>query len=150
MGLDMFLTKKIYIGANYEHRKVTGAIDIAVDGEKVPINFNKVIYIEENVGYWRKANAIHSWFVENVQDGVDNCGSYYVSHDKLKELLDTVNEVLENFHLAENILPTTHGFFFGTTEYDNWYLQDLQNTKEILEEILKEQDGAKFYYQSNW
>ena len=25
------------------------------------------------VAYWRKANAIHSWFVENCQDGVDEC-----------------------------------------------------------------------------
>ena len=29
--------------------------------------------IIEQVGYWRKANQIHNWFVENVQDGEDDC-----------------------------------------------------------------------------
>ena len=29
----------------------------------------------EEVGYWRKANAIHGWFVRNVQNGKDDCGT---------------------------------------------------------------------------
>jgi hypothetical protein len=29
MGLDMYLSKKTYIGAQYEHNKVKGVIDIS-------------------------------------------------------------------------------------------------------------------------
>ena len=31
MGLDMYLTKKKYIGGNYSHRKVTGSVKITVN-----------------------------------------------------------------------------------------------------------------------
>lgn len=48
----------------------------------------------QQAGYWRKANQIHSWFVHNVQGGVDNCGTYPVSHTKLKELKETCERVI--------------------------------------------------------
>ena len=69
MGLDMYLSRKKYIGANWEHRGITGTIDIKQKDKSIPIDFNKVTYIEEEVGYWRKANQIHKWFVDNCQDG---------------------------------------------------------------------------------
>ena len=78
MGLDMSLTKKVYIGAQYEHNQVTGTIDLYSAGKPILIELKKVTYIEEEAGYWRKANAIHRWFVENVQKGEDDCRDYYV------------------------------------------------------------------------
>ena len=33
-----------------------------------------LIYEDNQIASWRKANAIHKWFVDNVQDGVDDCG----------------------------------------------------------------------------
>ena len=85
MGLDMYLSRKKYVGANYEHRKVKGEIHINIGEKHLPVDFNKVTYIEEEVGYWRKANQIHKWFVDNVQDGEDNCELHYVSLESLKK-----------------------------------------------------------------
>jgi len=72
----MYLRKKVYVGANYEHNKVTGTIDLHKAGKPLSIPLNKVVTIELDYAYWRKANQIHNWFVENVKDGVDNCGNY--------------------------------------------------------------------------
>ena len=102
MGLDMYLIRKKYVGAKYKHNNVTGVIDIRTNGKTIPIDFKKVSYIEEEVGYWRKANAIHNWFVENVQDGEDDCREYSVSVEQLQELLDTCKRVLKNHDLAED------------------------------------------------
>jgi hypothetical protein len=55
MGLDMYLTKKTYVGAEYEHRKVTGEVKILVDGVELPIKFNRISEISERVGYWEKS-----------------------------------------------------------------------------------------------
>ena len=30
-----------------------------------------LVYDGDQIASWRKANAIHKWFVDNVQDGVD-------------------------------------------------------------------------------
>jgi hypothetical protein len=105
----------------------------------------------DEAAYWRKANAIHHWFVENVQRGIDDCKEYEVTKAQLEELLSTVNKVLDDFSLAEELLPTTTGFFFGGTEYDEAYLEDLKITKESLDRILKEHcDTDTYYYQSSW
>ena len=34
--------------------------------------------IWDGVAYWRKANAIHRWFINNIADGVDNCEPFEV------------------------------------------------------------------------
>ena len=149
MGLDVYLINKKYIGANYEHNKITGKIELFQDGKLININLDRVIYIEEEIGSWRKANAIHNWFVDNVQDGKDNCEYHYVSDEKLEELLNIVNQILNDHDLAEELLPTQNGFFFGSTDYDEWYFEDLKDTKEILEKALKEEYGD-IYYLSSW
>lgn len=158
MGLDMYLKRKKYVGANYEHRNVKGTIDISVNGNKLPIDFSKVSYIEEEFGYWRKANAIHKWFVDNVQDGVDDCKEYYVSQSKMEELLELCKKVKENPNLASELLPRQVGFFFGSDEYDDLYFSDIDDTIEILESALEDfkntdtkfDYGYDYYYESSW
>lgn len=173
MGLDMYLSRKKYVGAEYEHRNVKGTIYITIGDKQLPVDFDRVSYIEESVGYWRKANAIHNWFVENVQDGVDNCGNYYVSTEQLKKLLDLCKKVkkiakvkdgeceedriIENAEEIEELLPTQDGFFFGTTSYDGWYMQDIDYTIDLLKKLLKEEKElnelgfySDFEYSSSW
>lgn len=155
MGLDMYLTKKIYVGAQYEHRHITGTIEL-YKGEKqkpIKVNVKKVTEISEECIYWRKVNAIHKWFVDNVQDGNDNCGEYYVSREKLKELLNVCKQVLDNHELAPKLLPTQDGFFFGSTNYDEWYFGDIEKTYLLLSaEDLDSNDNydISYAYSSSW
>lgn len=150
MGLDMYLYEEIYVGAHYEHRGVTGEIDLQSNGKKIMVPFNKVSSIVVQRGYWRKANAIHSWFVREVQGGVDKCQRSYVSCEKLKELkyICVLIVSADNWQeVAKNSLETAQGFFFGSQEYDEWYLQDIKDTLSILEDLPL--DG-EFYYQASW
>lgn len=107
-------------------------------------------YVTVTCAYWRKANQIHKWFVDNVQQGNDDCGEYYVSKDRLMELLNTVNSALAG--RDPNLLPPQEGFFFGNTDIDEWYWQDLKNTKKKLERVLlnPEMSDLSFYYTSSW
>ena len=104
----------------------------------------------ENIGYWRKANAIHAWFVDNVQGGTDACQESYVPQDELSYLLEVVNEVLVDHSKAEELLPVRQGFFFGSDEYDDGYFSDLKNTKEILVRALCLPSDSDIYYRSSW
>ena len=100
---------------------------------------------------------IHNWFVENVQDGVDNCAQYYVDYNQLKELLYIcagLQEVYKEYQdkekfkeVAEKLLPTTEGFFFGNYEYAEEYMTDIESTIEQLKDISKDEE---YYYHSSW
>lgn len=145
MGLDMYLTKKIYVSATEDARK-----KFVISIPNVKVNAQKISAIHEDAAYWRKANAIHGWFVENVQAGVDDCGEYWVSDEKLKELLKVCKKVLRNRTKASEILPVKQGFFFGDDKYHKNYFDDLKYTKKIIEDILKDSDYHSYYYSSSW
>ena len=190
MGLDMYLDKC--------DRRAWGYKDMDID--KMKVN-NPALYEElkpfvvmrgeyhpwesffTEVGYWRKANAIHKWFVENVQDDVDDCDYYEVSKEKLEELLgicttiqneckmekgyikngETLKngmwcpimeegEYVSNPEIAEELLPTQSGFFFGSTDYDQWYMADIEDTINILKNALEtvDFDREMVVYSSSW
>lgn len=190
MGLDMYLEKC--------NRKVWGYKNIDVEEIK---DTKPALYAElkphlkergnrfkweslfEEVGYWRKANAIHNWFVFNVQNDVDNCDRYEVPKDKIEELLEIcksikancplvdgvvqngqtlkdgewqpiyeAGKVLTNTALAEEYLPTKNGFFFGSTDYDEYYMGTIEDTIEILTKVLAETDFdiEMIVYSASW
>jgi hypothetical protein len=103
-----------------------------------------------DVGYWRKANAIHAWFVRNVQDGVDECQTSQVSREHLQTLRDLCQRVLDFRHLANELLPTQSGFFFGSTDYDESFIEDLKSTIEIIDRALALPTSWTFEYHASW
>ena len=154
MGLDMYFNRRIYVGGMYDFNKVKGEIKLTKGDmdEPIKVDLKKVSYIVEEVGYWRKNNHIHNWFVTNIQNGNDDCGDYYVSKENLEELLGVCKQVLENHELAEQLLPTQSGFFFGSTEYNEYYFKSVEYTVKLIEEIFEEDPEFEndYYYTSSW
>ena len=162
MGLDMYLSKKTYV-KRWEHQTPKEKHSVTVNKGDQPhptIKTDRVSYVVEEIGYWRKANQIHAWFVDNVQDGVDDCKNYYVEIEKLKELLDICIEIKGLYaknkqkfrEYATEKLPTRTGFFFGDDRYEDNYMYDINNTIEILQDVY-EQDAdwfGDYTYQSSW
>lgn len=193
MGLDMYLKASTY-GSGYdfngeeEVKKYRNLVD-GFGAEAIADPDTPSYVFSVTALYWRKSNAIHKWFVDNVQDGTDDCGTYYVGREQLEQLRDTCKKVVESLKLvpgkvnagqimkeggwediledgevatntsvAEELLPTGSGFFFGSTDYDGWYAQDLQRTVEGIDRLLEATKGSEenpfsgwdFYYNSSW
>jgi hypothetical protein len=145
MGLDMYLYARQFAFNGFKNQelynKIVQEAPFALDTASVQVQ----------VAYWRKANQIHKWFVDHVQDGNDNCEEYRVTRDQLQLLVDNCKLVLMNKEEAPNLLPPQEGFFFGSYEYDEFYWQDIQDTIEQLEKILNEYpEEWDFQYQSSW
>ena len=143
MGLDMYLNKKIYIGANYDFNGIEGKIEITKRGKPIPINFKKVTYITEEAVYWRKANQIHKWFVDNVQDGVDDCGHYYVSKEKLEALLKTINDLFEEVKPYID-LSSVDFKAMENDDFDGVIAKNIENINAICNKYLPTQSGFFF------
>ena len=167
MGLDMYLSARKYINkidwdlldrnsdsdtryANAITPEYRNVVDMAGMSHIQDDNDVYGAHVQVNCLYWRKVNAVHNWFVENVQDNVDNCHEYYVSQNKLIELLDTCKEAYKN--RDPKLIPPQDGFFFGGTDINEWYWAGIKYTIDELERIteLPEFSDLSFYYQSSW
>lgn len=187
MGLDQYLRAEMFVGgygyAGEESRKryliMADAFGLEARSETNPFPSATASF---TIGYWRKANAIHKWFVDNVQEGVDDCKPYYVSREQLKELRTLCHrvlltaktekgkvvvghhsvaggpmeamledgEVITNPDEVAELLPTQEGFFFGSTGYDAFYLDDAALTIAQIDKALEMDEQWDFYYQSSW
>jgi hypothetical protein len=103
----------------------------------------------KEVGYWRKANAIHKWFVDNTQDGEDNCQESDVSIQQILVLYNLCKKVIKNPEKYNELLPMQEGFFFGSTEYSDYYLEYVKDTKKILKKCLNN-PLERYQYQASW
>ena len=185
MGLDMSL---------YAHRYMGLEDDSIIDELKkfvtIPFHDAKLNNIRVEVMYWRKANAIHNWFVNNCIDGVEWCKYTEVLISQLVELKDICKEVIDHSALisgkiiegytytksasgeiTENVdmkdgyvildptfakehLPVADGFLFGSTDYDQYYYENIVYTYEGLNAILSvapiELRNWEFLYKAIW
>ena len=149
MGLDMYLTAKRYV-SDYNDKDQALSTELMRHFPELT-QTQTIQEVSVRVGYWRKANAIHKWFVTNVQEGVDDCGNYPVSRATLTELRDICVRVRDwPGALAAEQLPTASGFFFGNTDYDEWYFRDVENTAKIIDECLLLPKPWEFEYSSSW
>lgn len=180
MGLDMYLSAELRF-SKYGKDKGVMAKKLRAQFGVPDTNNLETVEIKFEIGYWRKANQIHAWFVNNLAGGKDDQAPIYVSREDLEKLLADVEtvlkstklikakivngyeltgkgkkaiieegEALEDFSVAEKLLPTQAGFFFGSTSYDQYYWQDLISTKEIIERALALGKDYSFEYQASW
>jgi hypothetical protein len=128
MGLDMFL--RGYVSEPSPSERIKDFPDIA---------------------YWRKANAIHGWFVKNVMDEVDEGGWHEVTKGKITALRDVCKVVSEDWSKGPELLPTIDGFFFGHRLYDSSYRDDVLRTLYATQEILHNySDHLRVFYRASW
>jgi hypothetical protein len=161
MGLDMYLRASEYISRNDWSRDSKGELQDQIN----PL-FNEIverlemsdvidksgfagISIDFPMGYWRKSNMIHHWFVNNLADGVDECQPIMVRREDLEQLKEVCINVIAVPEMAEELLPTGSGFFFGSTAYDEYYFGDLNDTIGIITRCL-ESKFDYFEYQASW
>lgn len=103
----------------------------------------------DEVVYWRQANAIHGWFDRRlgcVEDAVE----YRVSRNDLEELVYVCETVVGDHGRAEELLPCTSGFFFGSQEYDDYYFEVVERTARELRRLLEQDDCDEFEYYAWW
>ncbi|NDB65098.1 MAG: hypothetical protein EB168_05440 [Euryarchaeota archaeon] len=168
MGLDQYLEARQYVSKSdwtggvpvttadfttLEPMTQTGVID--------PNSFSGIT-LEYNAAQWRKANAIHRWMEDNLTvDGLENCQSYSINSEKLKELREACNRVLaaksdKTAQVAEeNGLTPMQGFFFGSYDFDEWYFRDLEYTVETINRLdqagaLNPESDVTFTYRAWW
>lgn len=148
MGLDMYLNAKRYLWTFPEDGE--DAVAAKAIAQLLGLSGKRVKQVEAEAMYWRKANAIHKWFVDNVQEGTDDCGNYAVSKEQLEELRELILEAIETKN--SSLLPPTSGFFFGSDKVDDYYWDDLSTTASGITKMLEDfpSEQWEYEYHSSW
>lgn len=159
MGLDQYLYRREYVGG-WDWKDSTDS------DKRERAMYNNIIeylgvdrvegsphaYIDVCVAYWRKANAIHKWFCD-LDGGRDECQDIRVTRDQLIQLRKLCLSVIRQPVSAASTLPTQPGFFFGSCEYDDWYMENMKNTVAQLDKVLEsvsEDSWTDFIYRASW
>jgi hypothetical protein len=170
MGLDQYLY--VRKGVDSKHTQRVAGENVWVENPAFDEIVNKVgvrHYLDSKdsgykwlsvlvpVAYWRKTYHIHDWFVRNVQDGDDDCGTYNVHSDTLTELRDTLATVMalpveERRAKQEELLPIedwhdSDEWWKSINETNEWTLARLT---ELLDLAKADGHNIHFVYKSSW
>lgn len=103
--------------------------------------------IRDTKSYYRKVNQIQNYFEERFyEDGNDYDGDDYnnvvtkvddLTIDDIIDRIDTIESSKNREKTAKKEFPTTEGFFYGSTEYDQSYFVSNDEFKHDLIELQK-------------
>jgi hypothetical protein len=103
-----------------------------------------------NICSFHKINFLVAFFEDTCGLSSEYDSSFFITIDEVEDLLERCNEVLENHNLASELLPTKKGLFFGNTEYDKHYFEDVEKIKYFLELDLipemQKDSSSSFYF----
>jgi hypothetical protein len=86
---------------------------------------------------------------ELVPGKVTNGYTFKTNGEKVYDYQD--GQVINSSTVAKRLLPTQSGFFFGSTDYDQWYYEDLERTVLVLKDELAKGNATDDYeYWSSW
>lgn len=159
MGLDMYIYKTKKASHSIEElcdldnnpKEDDPAVEIFLPlNIPFPDHFPNHRSIFTQVAYWRKFNALHNWFVNHVQVGIDDCNYYELFQDHLVDLIDTLQHVLDKQDTTD--FEPTAGFFFGSTEVDEYYWELVEITLDEMKHVLDDFDweNERMFYCSSW
>jgi hypothetical protein len=194
MGLDMYLYAEKYISQrdyvpDTNDEEMYNSITSTTGMNSLPTPSFGGVTVSKCIGYWRKANAVHGWFVDELADGIDECQRIGVGREDLIKLRNDCLNELANRDMAvpnekqnevtikdeENmaflitqrieeernkinsdspvgVLEPRAGFFFGSTDKDEWYYEQLDYTVDMINSTLAcdSDKEYEYYYRASW
>ena len=72
MGLDIYISKKTFIGAMFHASGVSGIISLTKRGKQIPIKLQRVAYVIENIYHGSKTHWLHNWLNRELPEELMN------------------------------------------------------------------------------
>lgn len=99
--------------------------------------------------YFRKVNFLFKYYEDRGK--MYDQWYAFTDADDIDDIIDKCERVLKDHSLAHSLLPTQSGFFFGSTDYDDWYFSDVKDCLKQMKKyrkLLKE--GVTGYVIFSW
>ncbi len=150
MGLDMYLEAQRHVAPcdprTEPMRRAIGAAIGYVSSKEKPghdASLLEISGVTVRVGYWRKFGVLHQWFVDNAQEGSDDCRPAYVNNRCLQALQRACERVIDD--------PTSVTPYFSCGDGADPGVEELKYTLHILTHaIALQEQGWDIYYRASW
>lgn len=139
MGLDQYITIR-HNSTNDAYTKFNNYWKLSEEeraGKREPKDPAKDLII----GYFRKHHSIHKWFVNNIQNGVDDCGRYEIQLKDIENLKELCEEILS--HVTKEKREPKFYTDFNGVQHEVWQLDNYivdEEGKNIIDEKLPSYD----------
>ena len=94
MGLDIYLSKKTFIGAMFHASGVNGIISLTKRGKQIPIKLQRVAYVIEDIYHGNKTHWLHNWLNRELPIERLNAKECEISENEMDRLHRVCVEVL--------------------------------------------------------
>ncbi len=94
MGLDIYISKKTFIGAMFRSSDVNGTINSTKRGRQIPIKLQRVSYVIEDIYHGNKTHWLHGWLNRELPEALANAEEREISGEVMDRLHRVCIEIL--------------------------------------------------------
>ena len=155
MGLDIYISRRVFIGAMYRSRVITGKIELFSNGKLIPIKQESISSVTEELYHGSKTWWLWKWLEKEVPELLESNGAeHMISVDMLQKLCRICEKISAAkvsdtfFDLCKNELH-----YPIRKDIDPIVLQSFIQEIEQLAETLKNveyQSDVDFYIAVSW
>lgn len=146
LNREFYYDMKEYFGYDFELEPLNTVETIEAIEEWAEKKYK--YYWKPSDAYFRKVNCIYRYFEDRLEK--ECC---VVEKSDIIDIMEKAIKILstKDTELAEELLPTRSGFFFGSTEYDEWYFEDMVEILKEFSKLLKKwEDDDICYIVMSW
>lgn len=153
MGLDQYISAHIYVPLKKIEDAIAGTPAIA---KRLNTEGHGAV-VRVQIAQFRKFNALHGYIKKRVGE-IENLQEVPINdlidemYEDCKLILATKDSKDGNADAIQR-MPPTEGFFFGSTEVDRWYYNDMKELHDLLSDLIKiseMNDSTAFSYRAWW
>ena len=101
MGLDIYISKKTFIGAMFHASGVDGIISLTKRGKQIPIKLQRVAYVIEDIYHGHKTHWLHSWLNRELPEVLGNAEEREIDGDVMDRLHRVCIEILAHRNIPD-------------------------------------------------
>jgi len=101
MGLDIYLSKKTFIGAMFKSREITGTISLFIRGKKIPIELQRVAFVIEDIYHGSKTHWLYHWLDMELPECLGNAEEQEISKEVMDRLHQACVDVLAHRNMTD-------------------------------------------------
>lgn len=154
MGLDVYLSKKTFIGAMFRSSKFGGIISLTKRGERIPIKPERLAYVTEDIYHGSKTYWLCEWLNNELAQALNNAEEQEIGPEVMDRLHQACIEVLAHRNMPDfrevcreklrcDLKPDI------SEEAKNIFLQEVERLAEATSPEEKT-DDAVFIVSASW